>query len=146
VADRRLIKNLAVVFAFEINKDLRGLLADTTIFSCCYCELVDWPRDALFAAASKITNNNVSTMSLLHYELTPLIDKHTKHSPSLKTFEKFIWLADKLNLQLTERVALEQELFRQVHYKLAESCEKIREWASKAEILRTEVKVQVIRL
>lgn len=41
---------------------------------------------------------------------------------------------------------MQQELFRQVHYKLAESCEKIREWTSKAEILRSEIKVHVIKL
>lgn len=61
-------------------------------------------------------------MSMLHYQLSPLIEKHTKHSPSLKNFERFLRLADKLNLELSGRVAQQQELFRQVHYKLAESC------------------------
>lgn len=44
VITQRLIKNLAVVFAFEINKDLKGVLADSNIFSCYYCELAEWPQ------------------------------------------------------------------------------------------------------
>lgn len=85
-------------------------------------------------------------MSLLHYQLSPLIEKYTKHSPSLKIFERFIHSADQMNMEASLRVAVESELYRQVHYRIAESCEKIREWHSKAEILRNEVKVQVIRL
>lgn len=59
---------------------------------------MEWPQEALVAAAKKITTNNVAIMSMLHHEVSPMIEKHTKHSPSLKIFEKFIRLADKLNM------------------------------------------------
>jgi hypothetical protein len=75
-----------------------------------------------------------------------MIENFTKHTPSLKTFEKFIRLTDKLSGKLLVHVSEQHDLFKQVHYKIAESCEKIREWQSKAEILRIEIKVLLIKL